>query len=71
MGNRFAGGIEPGAMPWLHRYIGNPVLSWLGRLFFKHAVRDFHCGIRGFRKDAILGLGLRDHAAWSSPARWS
>jgi len=59
MGNRFAGGIEPGAMPWLHRRIGNPVLSGLGRLFFRTPVRDFHCGIRGFRKDAIVDLGLR------------
>src|SRR5450755_2214533 len=46
MGNRFAGGIEPGAMPWLHRRIGNPVLSGIGRLFFRTPVRDFHCGIR-------------------------
>jgi glycosyltransferase involved in cell wall biosynthesis len=59
MGNRFKGGIAPGAMPWLHRYIGNPVLSGIGRLFFRTSVRDFHCGMRGFRKDAILGLGLR------------
>jgi glycosyltransferase involved in cell wall biosynthesis len=59
MGNRFKGGIAPGAMPWLHRWIGNPVLSGIGRLFFRTKVRDFHCGMRGFRKDAILGLGLR------------
>ena len=59
MGNRFAGGIEPGAMPWLHRRIGNPVLSGIGRLFFRTPVRDFHCGIRAFRKDAIIELGLR------------
>src|SRR5580765_613787 len=59
MGNRFRGGIERGAMPWLHRRVGNPVLSGIGRLFFRTPVRDFHCGIRGFRKDAILGLGLR------------
>ena len=59
MGNRFAGGIEPGAMPWLHRHVGNPVLSGIGRLFFRTPVRDFHCGIRGFRKDAILGSALR------------
>ena len=59
MGNRFAGGIEPGAMPWLHRRIGNPVLSGIGRLFFRTPVRDFHCGIRAFRKDAIMDLGLR------------
>lgn len=59
MGNRFAGGIEPGAMPPLHRYLGNPVLSWIGRLFFKTPVRDFHCGLRAFSRDAVLGLDLR------------
>lgn len=59
MGNRFAGGIEPGAMPWLHKYLGNPVLSYLGRLFFKIPIGDFHCGLRAFRKDRILELGLR------------
>lgn len=59
MGNRFAGGIETGAMPWLHRRIGNPLLSGLGRLFFRTNVRDFHCGIRGFRKQAIVDLDLR------------
>ena len=59
MGNRFAGGIGPGAMPWHHRYIGNPVLSFFGRLFFKTPIRDFHCGLRGFRRDAILDLNLR------------
>src|SRR5918994_3349045 len=58
MGNRFAGGIEPGAMPALHRYLGNPVLSWVGRLFFKVPINDFHCGMRGFARDRILGLGL-------------
>lgn len=59
MGNRFAGGIAPGAMPWHHRYIGNPILSFLGRLFFKTPIRDFHCGLRGFRRDAIRDLNLR------------
>jgi hypothetical protein len=59
MGNRFAGGIAPGAMPPLHRYLGNPVLTALGRLFFRSPIRDFHCGMRGFRRDAILGLELR------------
>ncbi len=59
MGNRFAGGIEKGAMPFLHRYIGNPVLSAVGRIFFKVPVKDFHCGLRGFRRDAALSLGLR------------
>ncbi|HZZ46421.1 MAG TPA: glycosyltransferase family 2 protein [Pseudonocardia sp.] len=59
MGNRFKGGIEAGAMPFLHRYLGNPVLSKLGRLFFKIPVHDFHCGIRAFRRDRMLSLGLR------------
>lgn len=58
MGNRFAGGIEPGAMPLLHKYLGNPVLSGLGRLFFGAPVGDFHCGLRGFRREAIADLGL-------------
>ena len=51
MGNQFKGGIAPGAMPPLHRYLGNPVLSWLGRLFFGIAIGDFHCGLRGFNRD--------------------
>jgi glycosyltransferase involved in cell wall biosynthesis len=59
MGNRFAGGIEPGAMPPLHKYLGNPVLSWIGRVLFPSHIRDFHCGLRGFDRDAILALGLR------------
>ena len=59
MGNRFKGGIRPGAMPPLHRYLGNPVLSFLGRLFFRVPVGDFHCGLRGFDRQALLSLGLR------------
>ena len=47
MGNRFQGGIAAGAMPPLHRYLGNPVLTWIGRLFFRSPVGDFHCGLRG------------------------
>ena len=58
MGNRFKGGIARGAMPFSHRYIGNPVLSWLGRLFFKIPIGDFHSGLRGFRTDRIRALGL-------------
>ena len=58
MGNRFTGGIAPGAMPWHHRYIGNPVLSFLGKLFFRTVASDFHCGLRGFDRQAILGLNL-------------
>jgi glycosyltransferase involved in cell wall biosynthesis len=59
MGNRFRGGIAPGAMPPLHRYLGNPVLSAVGRRFFGSPVHDFHCGLRGFRRDAVLGLSLQ------------
>lgn len=59
MGNRFLGGIEPGAMPPLHKYLGNPVLTWIGRLFFGSPSGDFHCGLRGFDRRAILALDLR------------
>jgi glycosyltransferase involved in cell wall biosynthesis len=59
MGNRFRGGIKPGAMPWKNRYIGNPALSFIGRLFFRTKIRDFHCGLRGFSKAAIDALDLR------------
>jgi glycosyltransferase involved in cell wall biosynthesis len=59
MGNRFDGGIKPGAMPPLHRYLGNPVLTTIGRLFFHSPCRDFHCGLRGFRKSSITKLDLR------------
>lgn len=59
MGNRFLGGIAPGAMPWKNRYIGNPVLTWVGRVLFKCPAKDFHCGLRGFRKDAFLRMDLR------------
>lgn len=58
MGNRFKGGIKQGAMPFLHKYLGNPVLSFIGRLFFKSPVGDFHCGLRGFNRESILGLNL-------------
>ena len=57
-GNRFEGGIAPKAMPRLHRYLGNPVLSGIGRVFFRTPVRDFHCGLRGFERNAILALDL-------------
>jgi len=59
MGNRFAGGIEPGAMPPLHQYFGNPGLSWLGRLFFGAKVGDFYCGLRAFRRDVLPKLDLQ------------
>jgi hypothetical protein len=59
IGNRFRGGIKPGAMPPLHKYLGNPVLSWLGRVLFGlREVGDFHCGLRGFNRDRIQALGL-------------
>jgi hypothetical protein len=59
MGNRFKGGIKPGAMPALHRYLGNPVLTTVGRLFFRSPCGDFHCGLRGFDRAAILALDLQ------------
>ncbi|VEP17042.1 putative glycosyl transferase [Hyella patelloides LEGE 07179] len=59
MGNRFRGGIAPGAMPPLHRYLGNPVLTGIGRLLFASPCGDFHCGLRGFRQDSITALDLQ------------
>jgi glycosyltransferase involved in cell wall biosynthesis len=59
MGNRFRGGIREGAMPFLHRYLGNPVLSFVGRLLFRTRVGDFHCGLRGFDREAVRSLHLR------------
>src|SRR5436305_3417158 len=59
MGNRFAGGIKRGAMVWSHRWVGNPVLTAISRLFFHTPVGDMHCGLRGFRKDAYEKLRLR------------
>ena len=64
VGNRFKGGIEKGAMPFLHQYLGNPLLSWVGKLFTSK-LSDFHCGLRGFRNDhensvcAVLGWSLQ------------
>ncbi len=58
MGNRFKGGIEKGAMPPLHQYLGNPVLSFIGRLFFTSKIGDFHCGLRGFNRQAIIDIEL-------------
>ena len=59
MGNRFQGGISDQAMPFLHRYLGNPVLSGIGRLFFRSPCGDFHCGMRGFRRDSFLRMDIR------------
>jgi glycosyltransferase involved in cell wall biosynthesis len=58
MGNRFLGGIRNGAMPWKNRYIGNPILSAIGRLFFHCPARDFHCGLRGFSAEAFRKMSL-------------
>jgi len=59
MGNRFAGGIKPGAMPWKNRYIGNPILSAIGKMLFRCPAQDFHCGLRGYSKDAFTRMDLR------------
>ena len=59
MGDRFAGGIEKGAMPWSHRYIGNPILSFIGRRFYHSKIRDFHCGLRGYRTERMRELNLK------------
>jgi glycosyltransferase involved in cell wall biosynthesis len=59
VGNRFRGGIESGAMPWSHRWVGNPVLTLISRIFFHTPVGDMHCGLRGFRKDAYERMRLR------------
>lgn len=58
MGNRFKGGIEKGAMPPLHKYLGNPVLSTIGRILYKSPIKDFHCGLRGYNRESILSLNL-------------
>jgi glycosyltransferase involved in cell wall biosynthesis len=58
VGNRFAGGIEAGSMTWMRQYIGNPFLSFVGRLFFHTPVRDFNCGLRGIRKEALDQMQL-------------
>jgi glycosyltransferase involved in cell wall biosynthesis len=59
VGNRFLGGIQPGAMPWSHRWVGNPVLTFISRVFFHAPVGDTHCGLRAFRKDAYEKMRLR------------
>jgi glycosyltransferase involved in cell wall biosynthesis len=59
VGNRFRGGIQPGAMPLVHRYVGNPVLSGIGRLIFRSPIGDFHCGLRAFRRHSIEQLRLQ------------
>jgi glycosyltransferase involved in cell wall biosynthesis len=59
MGNRFKGGIEPGAMPALHRYLGNPVLSTLARVMYRIPIADFHCGMRAFTREAFDRMGVR------------
>lgn len=59
MGNRFKGGIEKGAMPWSHKYIGTPVISFIGRLFYHSKIGDFNCGMRGYNRQSILNLDLK------------
>ena len=59
MGNRFLGGVQPGAMPWKNRHFGNPVLTFVGRLFFRTGIGDFHCGLRGFSAEAYRRMNLR------------
>ncbi len=59
MGNRFKGGVMPGAMPFLHKYLGNPILSLIGQILFGAPIKDFHCGMRGFSKDAFERMNLR------------
>jgi glycosyltransferase involved in cell wall biosynthesis len=59
VGDRFGGGIQPDAMPWKNRYLGNPLLSWVGRLFFQTRIHDFHCGLRGFSAAAFRRMDLR------------
>ncbi len=59
MGNRYKGGIEKGAMPWSHRYIGTPIISFLGRLFYKLKIGDFNCGMRGYNRNSIIDLDLK------------
>ncbi len=59
IGNRFRGGIRSGAMPFLHRFIGNPLLSLMGRMFFSSSIGDFHCGLRGIDRAGVLKLGLQ------------
>lgn len=59
MGNRFLGGIAPGAMPWKNRYLGNPVLTWVGRVLFRCPVSDFHCGLRGVNVESFRRMDLR------------
>ena len=59
MGNRFKGGIEKGAMPWSHKYIGTPVISFIGRLFYHSKIGDFNCGMRGYNRQSILNLELK------------
>lgn len=58
MGNRFKGEIEKGAMPFMNRYIGNPILSYIGKRMYKCSINDFHCGLRGFNRESILNLNL-------------
>ena len=68
LGNRFEGGIEPGAMPALHRFFGNPLLTLIGRMLYKSPSYDFYCGLRGFQRDAIF-VWTSMQPAWNSPSK--
>jgi len=69
MGNRFLGGIKPDAMPWKNRYIGNPILSWVGRVLFRCEAKDFHCGLRAFTKKHFRQW-TSEQRGWNLPQRW-
>ena len=68
-GRPHEGNIHPGAMPWLHRYVGNPVLTGVLNLIYRTGVSDAHCGMRAFRRDTLRGSTCA-RPAWSSPPRW-
>ncbi len=70
MGNRFKGGIKPGAMPWKNRYIGNPVLTGILNLLFGTGIGDAHCGLRALTHALFRPPAAEPARAWSSPARW-
>ena len=70
MGSRFKGGIEPGAMPWKNRYIGNPILTGILNILFRSGISDAHCGLRALTRVSVRPAAPVRARAWSSPARW-
>ena len=70
IGNRFQGGIEPGAMPLKNKFLGNPLLSFLGRLLFRTNIKDFHCGLRAISKTLPLTLWIFEPREWSLLLKW-